>query len=89
MAWIMILLCFHIGIAWKTGVWYGESILEHDDLEYDLSIFKNDGVWIHHDNNEYNEDFDLDINLEDCNDDKMGLIYNEHMFFWLDDYHGP
>ena len=50
-------------------------------MEYELSIFENDGVWIDHDNNEGNEDVDLDINFEDCNDDKMGLVYNDHMFF--------
>ena len=60
---------------------YGTSIFEHDDLEYDPSMFKIEGAWIDHDNNEGNRDVDLDINFEDCNDDKMGSVYNENMVF--------
>ena len=81
MAWIMILVVFYNDIAWKIDVWYGTSIFEHDDLEYDLSMFKIEGAWIDHDNNEGNGDVDLDINFENCNDDKMGSVYNENMFF--------
>ena len=50
-------------------------------MEYDPSMFKIEGAWIDHDNNEGNRDVDLDINFEDCNDDKMGSVYNENMVF--------